>query len=291
MSGALIAAATGVGFGLFQALNRRANQQMDALVATFMLLLVGAASLLVWNLATQDLSVIGSAPWWAFLAFAIAGIIHFSLGWTLLTLSQQTVGAATTGAVGASTPLVGALLAALVLGEALGPIALVGILLVMAGVAVLSLRRGTTGLRRSVPWFGLGAAACWGASPLFIRWGLAGLDVPLIGVTIGLIAASASQAVVLLLRARRVNAEPTIRRISPWVFSAGLVVAVSIALQWTAFGLITVAVAITLMQLAAPTVLVLAPIIVGGEMERPDAAMVAGSAAVIAGSVIVVLAG
>ncbi len=291
MSGALYAAAAGVGFGVFQAFNRRANQKMDGFRATFVLLLVGTVCLVGFNLLTQDLSILGSAPWWAFLAFVAAGVIHFSAGWTFLTLSQQSAGAATTGAVLASTPLVGSLLAALVLGEALSPISVVGIVCVMAGVGMLSLRRGSDGLRGKVPWFALAAATCWGASPLFIRWGLNGVDVPLLGVAIGLLAGTVAQGIVVLVRTRLAGENPVNRHVSTWIVPAGITVAMSIAFQWTAFDLITVAVAITVMQVSAPTVLVLAPIVVGGELERPDLAMVTGSAAVIAGSVIVVLAG
>ena len=202
VSGVLFAAGAGIGFGVFQAVNRRANQTMDAFRATFLLLVIGSASLALFSAATRDLSALWSGSPRAYLFFAGAGIVHFFLGWTFLSLSQQQVGAATTGAVLGSTPLIGSLLAAIVLAEPLRPLTAVGILLAAVGVTLLSLRR-TASTQRKVPWFALGAAASWGSSPLFIRWGLADLDDPIVGVTFGLLAATAVYAVALALWLRR----------------------------------------------------------------------------------------
>ena len=54
MSGIIWAAAAGIGFGLFQAFHRRANQLIDAVSATFVLLLIAV-------------TVVGAlAIWWLF---------------------------------------------------------------------------------------------------------------------------------------------------------------------------------------------------------------------------------
>ncbi len=291
MSGIGYAISAGIGFGFFQAVNRRANQEMDAYRATFSLLMVGTVSLAIWTAATQDLSVVTEAPPAPFLFFAAAGVIHFFLGWTFLALSQQRVGAAATGAVLGSTPLVGSVLAALVLGEGLSALALVGILLVGVGVVLLALRQSGGSFARRVPWFALAAALAWGSSPLFIRWGLEDLDSPLIGVTVGLLAATIFYGVALGVSRRRRAAGRIPRTAIGWVMAAGVLVALSIAFQWTAFDLISIAVAITLMQIAAPTVIAVAPILVGTELERPTPALLVGAGAVISGSVIVVLGG
>lgn len=291
MSGVAYAVAAGIGFGIFQAVNRRANQEMDAYRATFLLLVVGTLSLSVWTGATQDLSLLADAPFTSVAHFAAAGIVHFFLGWTFLALSQQRIGAASTGAVLASTPLVGSVLAALVLGEALTPVAVLGVLLVVVGVVLLSLRQNPGALSRAVPWFALAAALSWGSSPLFIRWGLEGLDSPLIGVTIGLMAATLAYALALAgWRGRRSSTAPS-RSGYAWVTVAGVVVAICITFQWIAFDLIPIAVAITLMQFSAPTVITVAPFLVGTEAERPTPALILGAAAILAGSILVVLAG
>ena len=197
MGGAGWAVFAGVSFGIFQAINRRANQLIDPYRATFALLLVAVVGLGVFSVATADLSLLSSAPARAFLAFGAAGVIHFFLGWTFLSLSQQRVGAANTGVVTAATPLVGSLLAALVLDEALGAMALTAIALVSAGVILIARRASGSDQRLTIPWFALAASLSWGTSPLFIRWGLEGLPSPVIGVTIGLAAAAMLYAVVL----------------------------------------------------------------------------------------------
>lgn len=291
MSGVAYAVAAGIGFGIFQAVNRRANQEMDAYRATFLLLVVGTLSLSVWTAATQDLTLLAEAPLGSLAHFGAAGIVHFFLGWTFLALSQQRIGAASTGAVLASTPLVGSVLAALVLGEALTPVAVLGVLLVVAGVVLLSLRQNPGVMSRSVPWFALAAAFSWGSSPLFIRWGLEGLDSPLIGVTVGLLAATLAYAFALAVARRRRASQKPSRAGYAWASVAGVVVAICIAFQWIAFDLIPVAVAITLIQFSAPTIIAVAPFLVGSEAEHPTPTLILGAASILAGSILVVLAG
>jgi len=73
MSGALWALAAGAGFGLFQALNRQAVRGMDIYVATFVQLLVSSIVLVAISLATEDVSLVFSAPITAVLSFVAAG--------------------------------------------------------------------------------------------------------------------------------------------------------------------------------------------------------------------------
>ncbi len=104
MSGAAWALTAGVSFGIFQAVNRRANQLVDAYRTTFALLVVAVIGLGAVAATTQDLSLLGSAPIASFVGFGLAGIIHFFLGWTFLAVSQLRFGAANPGALIADTP-------------------------------------------------------------------------------------------------------------------------------------------------------------------------------------------
>lgn len=290
MSGVAFAITAGVGFGLFQAVNRRANQGIDAYRSTFGLLLVGTVALAIVSLASQDLGLLTSAPVSSLLFFAAAGIVHFFFGWTFLSLSQQQVGAARTGATAAAAPLVASLLAAFLLDEGLTIIIGLGVVLVVTGLAILSLRgMARTVGDRHIPWFGLGAAASWGTSPLFIRWGLEGLPAPLLGVTVGLASAMLAYAVALTVTARWGGGSIPTANIG-WMVLAGVLVAIAIASQWTSYDLITIAVAITLMQLSAPVVIVSAPFIIGTEMEHISTPLVVGTALIMSGSVLVILA-
>lgn len=291
MSGVVAALIAGVGFGIFQAVNRRANQAIDAYRGTFGLLLVAVLVLAVTTLATQDLEPVTSAPVRSFAAFAAAGIIHFFFGWTFLGLSQQRIGASRTGVAIAATPLIGSLLAALVLDEPLSALTLVGVSAVVLGVALIATRSpGQATWKAGVPWLALGSALSWGSSPLFIRWGLDGLPIPLFGVTVGLTAATALYAAVLALRLPAVGGSSP-RSAMPWIGLGALIVGIAITSQWIAFDLIEISVAITLMQISTPVVVLVAPLVVGTEMERITLRLIAGMVAVVGGSVLVVLTG
>ena len=138
MAGVLWATLAGIGFGLFQVINRRAGRNMDVYQATFILLFVSAVILTIASLVTEDLSLLAAAPLSALVNFGLAGIIHFFLGWTLLSVSQKRVGAARTGALVGATPLFAAIIGALLFNEFLNwPVAL-GITLVIAGVYIVS---------------------------------------------------------------------------------------------------------------------------------------------------------
>jgi drug/metabolite transporter (DMT)-like permease len=102
----------GVGFGLFQSINRRAVRGMDVYQATFLQLLVSVLILAAISLVTQDLHVLHTAPPGALIHFSLAGLIHFFVGWTFLNASQKHIGASRTSPLIATNPLFAALIAA-----------------------------------------------------------------------------------------------------------------------------------------------------------------------------------
>lgn len=305
MAGVVLAAVAGIGFGLFQSVNRAALRGMDAYASTFLQLLVSAVILVAASLATGDPSRLAAAPASAWLAFAAAGLVHFFAGWTLLNLSQQRLGAARTSPLLASTPLFGVVIAALTLGEVPSPVELAGVALIVGGVyaveldrsgrlrradrvAVAADRRAGPPSRPAVAWtaslFGLGTATCWAVSPILIRQGLRGLPSPLLGVTIGLVAATVAYGLALPLRRRRLRAT---REALAWKLAAGVLVAVSTFTRWYAVALVPVAVVLALGLLSVPTVLAAAPLLVGRRAEPITAPVLAGSALVVAGALVI----
>ena len=113
MTGALWAALSGMGFGVFQAFNRRAGRSFNAYTATFLLMLTSSIILATASLFTEDLEMLRQAPFIAYVNFALAGFFHFVLGWTLISISQNKVGAARTGALMGATPLFATAIAAI----------------------------------------------------------------------------------------------------------------------------------------------------------------------------------
>ncbi|GAG78721.1 unnamed protein product, partial [marine sediment metagenome] len=117
MTGALWAALAGIGFGFFQAFNRRAKTGFTVFGATFILLTISALILALASIATEDLSILPHIPPLAYVNFGLAGFIHFFLGWTFLNISQKKVGASRTGALIGATPLFASIVAILAFGE------------------------------------------------------------------------------------------------------------------------------------------------------------------------------
>jgi drug/metabolite transporter (DMT)-like permease len=75
-----------------------------------------------------------------------------------------------------------------------------------------------------------------------------------------------------------------------WLLGGGMG-ALALTAQWTAFALIPIGVALSIQQLSTPLVLFLGPIVLSAPAERATPRLVAGTAMVVAGSVLVALFG
>ncbi len=179
LSGALWALVAAVGFAFLQASNRKANLLLDAYRTAFGLLVAVEVVLLVRSLAFGDIALLFSAPPLAVLIFGVTTTVPLRGGWTLLALSQQSIGLARTGALISFAPIIGTLVAALALDEPLTVAIAGGVLLAVVGVAMISLSGGVPGSdewRR--PWLALTVAMIWGSTPLLIRLGLGEIRSP-----------------------------------------------------------------------------------------------------------------
>jgi drug/metabolite transporter, DME family len=320
VTGVALAAVAGIGFGLFQSVNRAALRGMDAYASTFLQVLVSAALLVAVSLAAGDPGRLAAAPasswWW----FAAAGLVHFSVGWTLLNLSQQRLGAARTSPLLATVPLFGVMIAAVALREVPSALELAGVGLMVAGVYAIEADRAGSRSSGAVAWtaslFGLGTALCWAVSPILIRQGLRDLPSPLLGVTVGLVAATLAYGLTLplrggLARRSRIGAAPRspavteggdgahrgyvtgalgvrfTREALAWKLAAGGLVAASTWARWTSVALVPVAVVLALGLLSVPTVLAAAPALVGRQAERVTAPVLAGAALIVAGALVI----
>jgi DME family drug/metabolite transporter len=290
MTGVALAAVAGIGFGLFQSVNRAALRGMDAYASTFLQVLVSAAILVAVSLAVGDPGRLAATPASAWWRFAAAGLVHFSVGWTLLNLSQQRLGAARTSPLLATVPLFGVVIAAVALQEVPSALELGGVGLMVGGVYAIEVDRAG-GWRNvgAAAWaaslFGLGTALCWAVSPILIRQGLRDLPSPLLGVTIGLVAATLAYGLALPLRGRQ--GLRFTREALAWKLAAGGLVAVSTWARWSSVALVPVAVVLALGLLSVPTVLAAAPALVGRQAERVTVPVLAGSALIVAGALVI----
>ncbi len=272
-------------------MNRKSNQLVDAYRTAFGMLVAVELLLVARAVVIGDFSRLAGAPLASWLYFSAATFLHFVGGWTLVALSQQRIGVARTGALIAAAPLVGALLAVPVLGEDLTVPTLAGVLLTVAGVAMVSFSSASrkTG-NWGTPWFALTVAFLWGTTPQLIRLGLQGLDAPLLGLTIGLGTSLFVHAAGLTVVGAWRRA-PVPGRAIKWMMAGGCTGAVAIGAQWLSFDLTTVAIAITVQQLATIVVVALVPFMFHEPVERINVLLLIGTAAMLAGSAVVVLAG
>lgn len=300
MSGALWALAAGVGFGLFQSVNRQAVRGMDVYLATFIQLAVSTVVLVVISLLTEDLGLLRTAPLSAYLYFAAAGFFHFLIGWTFLNASQKRIGAARTSPLIGTTPVFATILAVLTLGEFPTPLELAGIGIIVVGAYAISSenpeeegggpstpRSAGTILRTS--WLGLSAAFFWAVSPIFIRLGLRDFPSPLLGVTIGVTASALAYGVILFGRRQSWVGTPVTGEAWAYKLAAGVLVGISTWMRWVALDLAPVGIVTSLTMISAPTVLLLAPLISGRHLERVTTVLLVGTGLIVAGALLLTL--
>jgi drug/metabolite transporter (DMT)-like permease len=268
---------------------------MDVYVATLLQLAValGVLALLVVASA-EDRSRIDSVPLVAFAWFVLGGAAHFFVGWTLLNMSQQRIGAARTSPLISTVPVFGAAVAVVTLGEFPPALSWVGIALITLGAYVVSAERVLRGASGAFTWrdslFGVGCAVAWSVSPVFIRKGLEDFDSPLLGVAVGLAASLAGYIVMLAFGGHRWERE----RLGDAVWmkvAAGVLVALSTWGRWVALERISVGAVLALGLMSVPVVLLLSPLVMGRDVERVNVYVWLGAALVVVGSLLLVVRG
>lgn len=290
MTGALWATLSGIGFGIFQAFNRRAGRAFDAYIATFVLLAGSAFILAIASVLTEDLAQLNGVSLKTYVNFGLAGLIHFYLGWTFLTISQSKVGAARTGALSGTTPLFALFISALAFNEFLRLPVLAGIIMLVAGVYLISFEKNPLAGAGATIWrdslFGIGVAVCFSISPIFIRGGLKDLSSPLLGVTIGMGFSALAYGVTLLFRHEQIQQGPISRDALWFQLAASIFVGLSTWMRWIALDKAPVGVVLALGRLNVPVVILLAPVLVGKAVENVTLRVWLGAALIVAGSII-----
>jgi DME family drug/metabolite transporter len=290
VTGVLWAAASGIGFGLFQTVNIRAVRQLDdAYVSTFLQVLVAAAVLALACAVAGDLALVGDLTPAAIANFAVAGLLHFFLGWTFLNLSQDRIGAARTAPLLVTVPLWGIVIAAATLGELPTLPALGGVAVMVAGALVVSSPARIAGMRWRDSTFAVATSFMWALSPIFTVQGLEEMDSPLLGVTLGVVFSALAYAALLAawpgtrMRARRLpRAGVALKALG------GVIVALATWSRWLALDLAAVGVVLSMNLLSVPVVLLLARLTPAGQAEQLDLRVWVGAALVVVGSLILI---
>ena len=265
----------------------------DAYLATFLQLVTALGVLLIASLTTEDLGLLGDATALSLFYFSLAGVIHFSLGWTFLNMSQMRIGAARSSPLLSTTPVFGAAIAVLVLQEVPAAVVWLGVALVTAGALVVSLERvSEEGQGWGISWRdalpGLATALAWAVSPILIKEGLEGLPSPLLGLTLGMVAAVVLYAVALPLRPSVEGPALGSRASLAFKLVAGVMVGLSVWARWASLDYTSIAVVLALGLLSVPVVLLLSPMLMGRHVERVTLQIWLGAGLVVVGGLLLV---
>jgi drug/metabolite transporter (DMT)-like permease len=287
--GTLVAAASGIGFGLFQSLNVRAVRGMDPYASTFLQIFVAALALGAVAVATGGLAELADAPAGALIDFSLAGVLHFVAGWTFLNLSQKRIGAQRTSPLLVTVPLFGIAVAAVTVGQFPAAVELPAMALMIAGAYVVA-SRGTrirlTHVVDALPAFG--CAFCWALSPVLTLRGLDGVDDPLLGLALGLVVSVVGDVLAFAVARRDLGLATAGREALLIKLLAGLLVGLSTWGRWAALDTTAVAVVLALNLLSVPVVLIAAPLVSGRHIEPVERRVWAGAALVVAGSLLLI---
>jgi drug/metabolite transporter (DMT)-like permease len=144
--------------------------------------------------------------------------------------------------------------------------------------------------------FGVLTAACWAASPVFLRKGLTLVPDPLWAVTVGLAAATVPFLVwLVVLRPappvvlRGPNRDPGARHATRFLAMAGVAAAGGAVARTYAIDLAPIVVVVPLLQTTGLWTIVLAPPLLGRHVERVTRKLVLGTVLVVAGAALVII--
>ncbi len=290
MSGAIWAALSGAGFGLFQSINARAVRDLDSVYrSTFLQLVVATLVLAFAAVLTEDVGALLHAPAWGIIAFALAGFVHFFVGWTTLNMSQARIGAARTSPLLSTTPVFGLLFAAVFASQFPGALATFGIAVTMFGAYMVADPGSGQRARLSDSVFAVGTACAWSVSAVLTVEGLESFDSPLLGVTVGMLAATTGYGLLVPF-----TDEPRLKKGREALnlkLIAGVIAGFATWGRWLALDDAAVGAVLALQLVSVPVVLIAAPLISGRAVEIVTPKIWVGALLVIAGSLLLIVGG
>jgi drug/metabolite transporter (DMT)-like permease len=315
-------------FGFSQLASRKGLRGIAVDQGTFIMIVVSTALMTIPFFWLGGPRLIQQSDPLSLAYFVLAGVIHFVGGFTLMNISIRNIGAARTGSLIATTPLFATFLAAISLHELINGPLVIGVLIVIAGVLLISSKSINSGsaetknepeqakdLRKArgdilsfrypgtlefsgildqarESSFGLLAALSWGLSPILIKKGLQGLPSPLVGLTLAMASAGTVYAVILASRNRF---RPLLSKLSDrpalWQTAAGALVGLGTLCRWIALSFTTAAMVTTLSRGSLLITVGLGSTLLGRELEPVNNRVRLGAVFIVIGAVVVVFFG
>lgn len=227
-------------------------------------------------------------------AFAAAGIAGSLVARVAQFASTTAIGASRTAPVVSTTALFSAVFAVVFLGETLTPVHAGGIVLVVAGVAVISYDTARDGTEATFREAGatlvlpLIAAVAVGIEPVFVKTGLAEGVSPFVGLLI--MSSSAAVGYGFYARATRtVTASDVVDGPMGWYVVCGLASTIAVGGYYAALALLPVVVVVPIFQTAPLLVVVVSAALLPRRLEYVTPRLVAAAAVVVVGTTVVSL--
>ena len=193
----------------------------------------------------------------------------------------RTMGSAITSTIVNTTPMFSTALAIVLLGERPGPLVLAGVIVIVAGLVVLSWEGAERGWKRTELIFPFIAALLFSLKDVTVRWGLGGSSSPVLAAAI---AALTSTGMIFFLN-RYVQKERFVLPPKPvlyWFIGSGLFTGGSFLFMFLALSMERVSIIAPLINSYAVFVLMLTPLM-ARQIETVTWRKVAGAVLVVAG--------
>jgi len=146
-----------------------------------------------------------SLPWYVFASLGMSGVLGFIVGRLLVYRSTKSIGANKTSPLVGTSPFSAVILGVLLLNEPFTIYLVLGVLFIVAGVALVSIKKeeSTSRMRGRGVISGLGGAFCYGVSGVLVKVVIDELGSPFMGAFIAYLATALVMGVVLWRQEQR----------------------------------------------------------------------------------------
>lgn len=229
-------------------------------------------------------------------AFAGAGVVATLIGRSLSFISFRRIGASRTEPIRSAHPLPATLVAVVILSESVSSLRLLGIGLVVAGVAYISWEAAKTDAEAfddPSPWallIPMGAAFFYGLEPTLAKIGLTEGTPALVGLGIKTLAALGVLTGYMLARGSLPGRGSLERLTGRWLLAAGVLNTTFMTLYYVALQIAPVTLVIPIVATSPLAVVILSWLFLP-RLERVSPRLIAGAVVVVVGAIAVTVSG
>ena len=294
MAGSILAVCSAIFFAITGIFSRRAVTKVtDVTLGVQVSVPVGALFFLLILILMGQIRTLTAISWQSYFWLSAAGINHYVIGRSLHFKCVQLVGQNIANILNRIRTLAAVILGISLLGEPLSWQLVLGVLLIIFGVTVTGMnprmfRHGHSlfaNIPRKAYFYGFTTGICWGLSPIFIKLGFNGENIPVAGAFISFMAATVLMSLSLLTRQRR-TALIGMTQKAVFLFSLqGLLSSTANLLRYMALSLAPASVVSPLAS-TYPVALLILSYFFNRKLEIFNVPVITGTLTVVAGSIL-----